>query len=157
MTLAFIVVFVDISVDIPSTFRTVQAESSQRTVGAFRGTRRACFSPEKNESVTQVVAFRRFNAFPELLFHLVGVFGAVGETDPSRNADAVCIGNNRRLAVYVAKNKICRFASHAGEPEKKIHGVGNPAAVFVAYHQGKVFDIPRLGVEQSAGFDDLAG
>ena len=52
---------------------------------------------------------------------------------------------------YIAKDEVCRLASHAGQGEQLVHAVGHPAAVLCEQHLRAGHDVARLRVEETAG------
>ena len=68
----------------------------------------------EHHAVAEVVGLLWRDDFPQLLFYLQGVLAAVGDAQPSGDADSVGVADVALLAVDVAQNQVGRLAAHAG-------------------------------------------
>ena len=65
--------------------------------------------------MAKIVGLLRRQDLPQLLFHLKGILGPVGQTQAAGNPDAVGIADIGGLAVDVTQNQVGRLPPHAGE------------------------------------------
>ena len=104
--------------------------------------------------MTKVRGTLRRDQRAEIFFHLYRVFGFC-QSQPSGDPDKVGIRHDCRLAVDIAENQVCSFASHAGQGKQIFHIVRHHAAE-VQQQLGRHF-LDALGFHmiEAAGTDDL--
>lgn len=92
------------------------APVAERTQLTFGGAGGAHGRPMEHQPVAEIVGFLRRKYGSELLFHLSRVLGAVGETQPASDPNAVGVGHHYAGFVKdVALNQVGGFPAHAGE------------------------------------------
>ncbi|MPM94519.1 hypothetical protein SDC9_141665 [bioreactor metagenome] len=132
-------------------------EITERTQGAGLAVGFAGFThgaAVKHQTVAKVVGLLGRQDLPKLGFHLGGVTGPVGEAQPSRQADAMSIGDHHTGGVEnVSQDEISRFAPYAGQLQKVFHIVGDFPAVIPQEHLRGPGDIPGLCVIEPGGAD----
>ena len=106
--------------------------------------------------MAEVVGLLGRDPLPQLPLHLKGILGAVGDPQPSRDADAVGVADIGGLAEHVPQNQIGGLAPHAGKAGQFLHGAGDSAAVFIHQLLGTGHDVPGLAVVKAAGVDVFA-
>ena len=122
------------------------AKMGKRAAFAVIATRHAVVSAKLHDAVAKIALLLGCDERNEMLFHLFGRFiGNRNESEAARNADAVGIGNDGRLVINIAKEKICDLSANAGEGQKRLHRVGKLAAKFFDEHFRGGNEIARLG------------
>ena len=103
--------------------------------------------------MAEVVGFLRGNDPAQLLLHLQGILAAVGDAQPSGNADAVGVADVALLSVDITQDEVSGLAAHAGQGQQVLHIVGYLAAEPRQQLLGGGHDVPGLGPPEAAGLD----
>ena len=77
--------------------------------------RRADLTPVQHEPVAEGTGFLRGDHLPKLPLDLERVFAAVGESEPSGDADAVGVTDIGFFSVDIAQDQVCGFAADTGK------------------------------------------
>ena len=110
----------------------------------------------EDQTVAEIVALLWRQNFPQLLFHLPRVLGAIGEAQAAGDADAVGVGNDHPGGVVdISQNEVGGLSAHSGQLEKVLHGIGDLAAKVGQNHLGGSHNVLCLGPEEAAGVDEL--
>ena len=67
----------------------------------------------------------------------------------------MCIRHNGRFSEHIPQYKVCTLASDTGQPQKLLHRIRDPPAVFRHQHPHTPTDIPGFASAQSAWTDNL--
>ena len=77
--------------------------------------------------MTKIIAFLRRKQFTQRCFNLKRIF-CLDKTEEVAYTNKVSIGNNGRLAEYVAANQICRFSADSRQRGQILNVVRNHAS-----------------------------
>ena len=123
---------------------------------ASRRLRAADVASEVNEAVAGVGLFILGNSkiqYPLDLQRILQLFGV--KSEPSANADAMCVRNHSGDAENVAEQEVCDLSADAGEFAEQIDVARQLPAVFIAQLDARRLDRRRLCAVKSAGTDDV--
>ena len=115
----------------------------------------AHLSAKEHQLVAEIVAPGRGDDLFQPQLHFVRVGEVFAKAQPVGDADAVGVCHNGRFAVDIPADEIGGFAANAGQGGELFNGAGHFAVKLVQQHPAHIDDVLSLGVEKSAGADDV--
>ncbi len=107
-----------------------------------------------HEAVAELIALLGRDDFPKSLFYLRRLLDVVCQPDQIAETDAVRVGDDGRLSIYISEDEVRALSPDAGKGQELLHVIGDDVVILFMQNLHAGADVPGLGMPETAGADN---